>query len=83
MTLSIPRLNDSIPKFPLPPNKSRAIPPSKYGPIILKILSFTLSVVGRVFVPFTALMLLPFNVPATTRSLSLPNIFLFYLIIKM
>jgi len=63
---SIPLLKASIPKLPLPANKSTASPPSKYGPIILKMDSFTLSVVGLVFEPGTAFIGNPLQIPEIT-----------------
>ncbi|EPR28062.1 hypothetical protein I656_02316 [Geobacillus sp. WSUCF1] len=56
----------SMPKPPLPANKSRPLPPEKYGPIILNIASLTLSVVGRVDIPGTACRRRPLHVPEIT-----------------
>src|SRR5699024_6232648 len=49
ITFSIPRDNASIPKAPLPANKSNPIPDTSCR--LLKIPSLTLSIVGRVLRP--------------------------------
>ena len=63
---SIPREIASIARLPLPENKSKTRPPSKNGPIILKIAPLTLSVVGRVIFPSSVFKGRPPNFPATT-----------------
>ena len=65
---SIPLDKASRERDPLPPNNSTATPPSKYGPIILNMDSFTLSDVGRVSVPCKDFNGIPFLVPATTLT---------------
>ncbi|MNU04972.1 hypothetical protein D3C72_2496120 [compost metagenome] len=52
------------------------MPPSKYGPIMLKMASFTLSVVGLVFMPGTAFSVRPLASPAMALTAIAP----FYLI---
>ena len=65
----MPRLIASMARLPLPEKRSKTRPPSKKGPIILKMAPLTLSVVGRVVLPSNVLSGRPPKSPATTRKL--------------
>src|SRR5699024_5270537 len=72
---SMPLLKASIPKAPLPANKSKQRPPSKNGPSRWNIASFNLSPVGLVCRPLTVFKVLPLHSPAITRIFLYPLLF--------
>ena len=69
---SAPRDRASIPSCPVPPNRSRTLRPSISNWMMLNRDSFTLSVVGRVSIPWSSFSLLPRAEPEITRMVTLP-----------
>lgn len=73
--LSAPLLSASIPRLPVPANKSRTLAPGTNGASILNSDSFTLSVVGLVVFPLTVFSLCPFADPEITLRITTPPFF--------
>jgi len=66
---SAPRLRASMPKAPVPANRSSTVEPRTWKAIILKIASRVLSAVGLVLVPLTDRSLRPLSSPPIIRNL--------------